>query len=93
MWSTYVALQCALICWDEIHQVIDDGQLEISPGHNIPIEVFLRGNYLSIPCYDQRQLFKEFEIELTVNVSNVHQCKGLADSLASLQATTQLFFL
>ncbi|XP_068757380.1 uncharacterized protein [Montipora capricornis] len=32
-------------CWDEINQVIDDGQLEISPGHNIPIEVFLGGDY------------------------------------------------
>lgn len=68
MQSTYVALICwdeihqvILICWDEINQVIDDGPLEISPGHNIPIEVFLRGNYLSIPCYAQRQLSKEFE--------------------------------
>ena len=32
-------------CWDDINQVIDDGQLEISPGHNIPIKVFLGGDY------------------------------------------------
>ena len=47
-------------CWDEINQVIDDGQLEISPGHNILIEVFLGGDYkvglyLSISCSSERQ--------------------------------------
>jgi len=32
-------------CWDEINQVIDNGHLEISPGHNIPVEIFLGGDY------------------------------------------------
>ena len=30
--------------WDEIN-IIDDGQVEISAGHIIPIEIFLGGDY------------------------------------------------
>ena len=46
-------------CWDEINQVIDDGQLEISPGHNIPIEVFLGGDYKVQPLSEYSLLFSK----------------------------------
>ncbi|XP_028408194.1 uncharacterized protein LOC114530773 [Dendronephthya gigantea] len=32
-------------CWNEINKVIHDGQVEINPGHAIPVEVFLGGDY------------------------------------------------
>ncbi len=31
--------------WDEINKVIHDGQVEISPGHTVPVEIFLGGDY------------------------------------------------
>ena len=36
---------CFKDCWDEINQVIDDGQIEVSPGQNIPLEIVLGGDY------------------------------------------------
>jgi hypothetical protein len=32
-------------CWDEINKVIHDGQVGISPGHTVPVEIFLGGDY------------------------------------------------
>ena len=32
-------------CWDEINEVIHEGQIEINPGHSVPVEIFLGGDY------------------------------------------------
>ena len=32
-------------CWDEIKQIINNGYVEINPGHNVPVEIFLGGDY------------------------------------------------
>ena len=31
--------------WAEINEVIADGAIEINPGQNIPVEMFLGGDY------------------------------------------------
>lgn len=31
--------------WAEINEVIADGAIEINPGQNIPVELFLGGDY------------------------------------------------
>jgi hypothetical protein len=31
--------------WKEINEVIEDGQVEINPGDNVPVEIFLGGDY------------------------------------------------
>ena len=32
-------------CWDEINKVIHEGEVEINPGHTVPVEIFLGGDY------------------------------------------------
>lgn len=32
-------------CWDEINQVIADGEVEISQGQAVPVEIYLGGDY------------------------------------------------
>lgn len=32
-------------CWDEINQIVADGQIEINPGQTVPVEIFLGGDY------------------------------------------------
>ena len=32
-------------CWTEINEVIAAGKIEIKPGHSIPVEIFLGGDY------------------------------------------------
>lgn len=48
-------------CWDEINQIIDDGHIEISPGHTIPVEIFLGGDYkvsIVVHSIDSSDLYK-----------------------------------
>jgi hypothetical protein len=32
-------------CWDDINKIIREGHVEINTGHNVPVEIFLGGDY------------------------------------------------
>ena len=36
---------CFKDCWDEINEIIHEGEVEINLGYSIPVEVFLGGDY------------------------------------------------
>ena len=85
--------------WNEINEVITDGEVEIKSGQKVPVEVFLGGDYkvciMMIPVFTHLSVQTNEEYNIPHLYSQSEQCSGLSVNMNinNLSLSTLQFLL